>query len=188
MAPAMGPIVAGFSVPAKNWHWSLWESLWLSAPIFILLFSLLPETSSDNILLRRAARLRKITGDLKLRSQSEVTMQHMSAKEMTFNALIKPWEMNILDPAIFFTTVYTAVCYAIFYSFFEVFPLIFPEMYGMSPGITGLTFLSVPVVSSVFFENRPLQDGGHETGELSREHGTAQRGGAKKIPFVPSIY
>lgn len=120
MAPAMGPIVAGFSVPAKNWHWSMWESLWLSSPIFCLLFSLLPETSPDNILLRRAARLRKVTGDINLRSQSEITMQHMSGKEMTFNALIKPWEMNILDPAILFTTIYTAICYAIFYSFFEV--------------------------------------------------------------------
>lgn len=141
----MGPIVAGFSVPAKDWHWSQWELLWLSAPVFLMLFSLLPETSSDNILLRRAARLRKLTGDTNLRSQSEITQQHMSAKEMAFDSLIKPWEINILDPAVLFSTFYVALCYAIFYSFFEVFPLVFPEMYGFSPGITGLAFLSVPV-------------------------------------------
>ena len=23
--PAMGPVISGFSVPAENWHWSLWE-------------------------------------------------------------------------------------------------------------------------------------------------------------------
>lgn len=137
--------MAGFSVPAKNWHWSLWEQLWLSAPVFLLLFFLLPETSSDNILLRRAARLRKVTGDTNLRSQSEIDQEHMSAKEMAFDALIKPWEMNILDPAIMFTTLYSSLCYAIFYSFFEVFPLVFPEIYQFSLGESGLAFLSVPV-------------------------------------------
>lgn len=141
----MGPIVAGYSVPVKNWRWSSWELLWLSAPIFLLLFFLLPETSSDNILLRRAARLRTITGNHNLRSQSEINMQRMSGKEIAFDALIKPWEMNILDPAILFTTFYAALCYAIFYSFFEVFPLVFPDIYGFSPGESGLAFLAVPV-------------------------------------------
>lgn len=145
MAPAIGPIVAGFSVTAKNWRWSQWELLWLSAPIFILLFMLLPETSSDTILLRRVVRLRKITGDANLRSESEIKMQHMSAKEMAFNTLIKPWEMNALDSAILFTTAYCSLCYAIFYSFFEVFPFVFTDMYYFSLGESGLAFLSVPV-------------------------------------------
>ena len=141
----MGPTIAGFSVSAKDWHWSQWELLWLSAPVFVLLFCLLPETSSDSILLRRASRLRKVTGDANLRSQSEITQQHLSAKEVLFDSLIKPWEINILDPAVLFTTFYTALCYAIFYTFFEAFPLVFPEIYGFSPGITGLTFISVPI-------------------------------------------
>jgi MFS transporter, DHA1 family, multidrug resistance protein len=145
MAPALGPIVAGFAVPAKNWHWSMWESLWLAAPIFVLLFILLPETSTDNILLRRASRLRRITGNQNYRSQSEINQEHMSAKDMAFEALIKPWEMNILDPAIMFTTFYAALCYAIFYSFFEVFPLVFPPMYNFTLGEMGIAYLAVPV-------------------------------------------
>ncbi|KAL5349954.1 hypothetical protein ACLOAV_004989 [Pseudogymnoascus australis] len=145
MAPAMGPIVAGFSVPVKGWRWSLWENLWLAAPVFVLLLLCLPETSSDNILLRRAVRLRKATGNMSIRSQSEITQQHMSAKEMTFEALIKPWEMNILDPAVLFTTLYVSLCYAIFYTFFEAFPLVFPAMYNFSSGENGLAFLSIPI-------------------------------------------
>ncbi|KAL5336907.1 MFS general substrate transporter [Aspergillus crustosus] len=145
MAPAIGPIVAGYSVPAKDWHWSQWELLWLSGPILILLFLCLPETSSDTILLRRAVRLRKVTGLVNLRSASEVKMQHMSVKEVVANTLIKPWEMNAKDPAILFTTIYCSLCYAIFYSFFEVFPFVFPEMYGFNSGESGLAYLSVPV-------------------------------------------
>lgn len=82
---------------------------------------------------------------MNIRSQSEITQQHMSAKEMAFEALVKPWEMNILDPAVLFTTLYASLCYAIFYTFFEAFPLVFPTMYDFSPGESGLAFLSIPI-------------------------------------------
>lgn len=77
-----------------------WEMLWVAAPVCIAMFFTLPETSADNILLRRARRLRKLTGRTDIMSQSEIDQAHMTAKEITFNALIKPWEINILDPAV----------------------------------------------------------------------------------------
>jgi DHA1 family multidrug resistance protein-like MFS transporter len=123
----------------------MWELLWLSSPLFVFLFIFLPETSADNILLRRAARLRRVTGNPNFRSHSEIKQAHMSAKQIAFDALIKPWEINALDPAILFSTVYVALCYAIFYTFFEVFPLVFQGIYGFSPGISSLAFISFPL-------------------------------------------
>jgi DHA1 family multidrug resistance protein-like MFS transporter len=69
----------------------------------------------------------------------------MSAKKVAFNALIKPWEMNILDPAILFSTVYVALSYAIFYSFFEAFPLVFADMHRFGLGETGAAFIAIPL-------------------------------------------
>jgi DHA1 family multidrug resistance protein-like MFS transporter len=69
----------------------------------------------------------------------------MSKNDIFFDAIIKPWEMNMLDPAILFSTVYVALCYAIFYCFFEAFPLVFQEMHHFSLGASGLTFLSIPL-------------------------------------------
>jgi MFS transporter, DHA1 family, multidrug resistance protein len=138
-------LIGGFAVEAKDWHWSLLELLWLCAPLFVFLFFFLPETSSDNILLRRAARLRKLTGNPLFKSQSELKQANMSAKEIAFNALVKPWQLNALDPAILFSTVYVSLCYSIFYTFFEAFPLVFPVMHGFSLGETGLAFVSVPI-------------------------------------------
>jgi len=123
----------------------MWELLWLSSPLLVLLFFLLPETSTDNILLRRAARLRILTGNPNFKSQSEIKQANMSAKQIAFDALIKPWEMNALDPAILFSTIYVALCYAIFYTFFEVFPLVFQGTYGFSLGISALAFISFPL-------------------------------------------
>ena len=143
--PSLGPIIAGFSVAAKDWHWSLWEILWLSGPIFILLFLCLPETSSHNILLRRAQRLRKLTGNDKYRSQSEIDQSKLTASKIVSDAIWKPTQILIQDPAITFATVYSGLTYGIYYSFFEAFPLVYIERYHFNLGQLGLTFLSITV-------------------------------------------
>ncbi|PVH76284.1 major facilitator superfamily transporter [Cadophora sp. DSE1049] len=145
LGPALAPIVAGFSISAKDWHWFAWEELWLSGPICFMMFISLPETSASNILLRRARRLRKLTNKPILRSQSEIDQADMTAGDVAYDALIKPWQINLLDPAVAFTTVYTALVYGIFYSFFESFPLVFPVMYGFNLGESQLPFLAVVV-------------------------------------------
>jgi DHA1 family multidrug resistance protein-like MFS transporter len=143
--PALGPIISGFSVAAKNWRWSLWEMLWMNGPIFLSLFFFLPETSSANILLRRAQRLRKLTGDNQLKSQSEIDQAKMTPRDVVIDALWRPFQLMLLDPSIAFTAVYTAIIYGIFYSFFEAFPLVYEGMYGFNLGELGLTFLSVTI-------------------------------------------
>ncbi|KAK0102843.1 hypothetical protein ONS96_005475 [Cadophora gregata f. sp. sojae] len=109
--PALGPLLSGFAVTAKGWRWSLWEILWAAGPIFLVMFMLLPETSTPNILLRRAKRLRKLTGDNRLLSQSEIDQKEMSASKILVDAIVKPIEITIKDPAIAFVNVYTAIIY-----------------------------------------------------------------------------
>jgi DHA1 family multidrug resistance protein-like MFS transporter len=143
--PALGPIISGFSVQAEDWRWSLWEMLWLNGPVFLSLFFFLPETSSSNILLRRAQRLRKLTGNDRLKSQSEIDQANITARDITIEALWRPFQLILLDPSVAFTAVYTALIYGIFYSFFEAFPLVYEAMYHFNLGELGLTFLSVSV-------------------------------------------
>jgi DHA1 family multidrug resistance protein-like MFS transporter len=119
--PALGPLISGFAVTAKGWRWSLWEILWGAGPIFLVMFMLLPETSTPNILLRRAQRLRKLTGDNRLVSQSEIDQKNLAPSKILVDAIVKPIEITIKDPAIAFVNVYTAIIYGIYYSFFEVF-------------------------------------------------------------------
>jgi MFS transporter, DHA1 family, multidrug resistance protein len=145
LGPALGPAVSGFAVSKMGWRWSAWELLWLAGPILLLLVACFPETSADAILLRRARRLRKLTGRVQLKSESEINIHKMTARQIAFEALIKPWEINVLDPAVLFTTLYMALIYGIYYSFFESFPLVYAEKYGFNLGETGLVFLVVLV-------------------------------------------
>jgi DHA1 family multidrug resistance protein-like MFS transporter len=143
--PALGPLVSGFAVTAKGWRWSLWEILWAAGPIFLVMFMLLPETSTPNILLRRAQRLRKLTGDNRLVSQSEIDQKNLAPTKILVDAIVKPIEITIKDPAIAFVNVYTAIIYGIYYSFFEVFPLVYPVYYGFSLGMIGVVFTCILV-------------------------------------------
>ena len=143
--PALGPLLSGFAVTAKGWRWSLWEILWIAGPVFVLMFLLVPETSTPNILLRRAKRLRALTGDSRLRSQSEIDQRNIKPSKAIVSALIKPLEITIKDPAIAFVNLYTALVYGIYYSFFEVFPLVYPVYYHFSLGIVGVLFTCILV-------------------------------------------
>jgi DHA1 family multidrug resistance protein-like MFS transporter len=145
LGPAFGPLVGGFAVQAMGWRWSSWELLWLSVPTMMLMFLSMPETSADKILLKRAQRLRALTGRTDLISEGEMRQAGMNAKEIAIDALIKPWQINALDPAVLFSTFYTALTYGIYYSFFECFPLVFNDIYNFNLGELGLAFLAVLV-------------------------------------------
>ncbi|KAL6245845.1 hypothetical protein RBB50_006998 [Rhinocladiella similis] len=163
-APATGPLLSGFSVVAESWRWALWEVLWCAAPIFIFMFVSMPETSASNILLRRAQRLRKLTGNPNLKSQGEIDQGNISFNELAINQLWKPIEICIKDPAVLFTNVYTSLIYGIYYSFFEAFPFVYVGIYGFNIGELGIVFTNIVVgciigiiiyVSYVYFYLEP---------------------------------
>ncbi|KAI1396581.1 major facilitator superfamily transporter [Hypoxylon fuscum] len=143
--PALGPLLSGFSVPVMGWRWSLLEIMWAGSPAFLVIFAFLPETSAPNLLLRRAQRLRRLTGNERFMSQSEIDQQNLNRRTVIIDALIKPIEITLKDPAVLFVQIYTAIIYGIYYSFFEVFPLVYPVYYGMDYGHVGLVFLCVLV-------------------------------------------
>ncbi|KAJ9628578.1 hypothetical protein H2203_002479 [Taxawa tesnikishii (nom. ined.)] len=143
VGPAMGPVISGFSVSAENWRWSLWEILWLAGPVWLAMFFFMPETNPANILLRRAQRLRKLTGDSRLKAQSEIDQSNLSFKDVAVESLVRPVQLMLFDPAIAYTDIYIALCYGIFYSFFEAFPIVYIGHYGFNLGEMGLAFLSI---------------------------------------------
>lgn len=105
----------------------------------------MPETSSANILLRRARRLRARTGNEKLLSQSEIDQGNQTFSETAYQALAVPFMICIKDPAVLFTNVYTSIIYGIYYSFFEAFPLAYIGDYGFNIGELGIVYTCIIV-------------------------------------------
>lgn len=77
-----------------------WGLLWLSEPVCLLMLFSLPETPAANIPLRRARRLRIFTGKDNLKSQSDIDQENMISSTVALDALITPWQINLLDLAV----------------------------------------------------------------------------------------
>lgn len=173
--PALGPVVGGFAAEAKGWKWTIWELMWLSGACAIVLFFLLPETSSSNILYRRSARLRKATGDDSLKCQAEVEAQDMTGKDIALMVLIRPFTLTFTEPICFFLNVYLALIYGLLYLWFESFPLVFMGIYHFTPGLNGLAFVGILIgalasmVPFFYYHYKRIEPQYSATGELRPE-------------------
>lgn len=117
--PALGPLLAGLSVTDRSWRWSMYELLMFSGFVFILLFFGLPETNPETILLYRAHRQRKATGNTKLRSQSETKQGDIHILQIMDTYLTTPFRLTVQDPSVFFIKLYTALIYGIYVRYLQ---------------------------------------------------------------------
>jgi MFS transporter, DHA1 family, multidrug resistance protein len=149
MAPALGPTLSSFAVERLGWRFGVsWELLIMVAPVILLLIITVPETSEETILYYRAKiRKERLSSDRPVHPKG----RSLSASALLWDALVKPWEINIKDPALLFTTLYFGLVYGIYYTFFESLPLVFPIHYGFSAESTGLVFLgAIPATMLAF--------------------------------------
>jgi DHA1 family multidrug resistance protein-like MFS transporter len=140
--PVFGPILGGYAAPVKGWRWTIWIFTWLCTVVLIIIFFLLPETSAANILYRRAKRLRKATGDDRLRSQSEIDTAEHTARDHLL-VLGRAFTLTFSEPIVFFADLYTALLYGVLFIWFESFPIVFGDIYGFDLGQQGLVFLGI---------------------------------------------
>jgi MFS transporter, DHA1 family, multidrug resistance protein len=136
---------------------------------------LLPETSTQNILFRRARRLRKITGNDKLISEPELQGEEMTGKDVVMMVLVRPFTLLFTEPIVFLLDLYIALIYGLLYIWFESFPIVFVEIYGFTLGTEGLAFLGIFVgvlivlPPFVWYHHKYIEPKFDENGELAPE-------------------
>jgi len=111
----------------------------------------LPETSSANILYRRARRLRKHTGRGDLKCEPEIQSEAMTGKDIVLMTLVRPFSLNFTEPILFLLNLYIALIYGLLYVWFESFAIVFEGGYGFNLGEEGLAFVGILVGGFVVF-------------------------------------
>ncbi|GKZ31330.1 hypothetical protein AbraIFM66950_011814 [Aspergillus brasiliensis] len=147
VGPSIGPVISTVAVERLGWRWSLWEIVFLTTPAFLSTEQLiLPETSGQNILYRRAQRLNRRFPRCEFHLAEHSTVPNRRALQaMLVQALVTPWQVHLLSPAIMFSSLYCGLVYGIFYTFFETFPIAYTEIHHMSSVSTALVYLSTMV-------------------------------------------
>ncbi|KAJ7484680.1 major facilitator superfamily domain-containing protein [Mycena latifolia] len=148
--PITGPVIGGFAAQAESWRWPMMELLWITSFAVVFLSLFLPETYEPTILLRRAQRLRKLTGNPELRTATERNEESQGMREVIYESLVRPFVLA-KEPALAFANIYLGFVYAIFYLWFEAFPLVFIDIYHFNQGVSGLPFLAFIVSGSLTY-------------------------------------
>ncbi|KAJ7615020.1 major facilitator superfamily domain-containing protein [Mycena polygramma] len=148
--PITGPVIGGFAAQAESWRWPMMELLWITSFAVVFLSLLLPETYGPTILLRRAERLRKLTGNPELRTAEERDDEAKTAWGIMYESLVRPFVLA-KEPALAFANTYLGFVYAIFYLWFEAFPLVFTDIYHFNQGVSGLPFLAFIVSGALTY-------------------------------------
>ncbi|KAF4982496.1 hypothetical protein FZEAL_1889 [Fusarium zealandicum] len=138
--PILSPIISGFAGPSIGWRWVFWIGL-IVAGATLVLVALLPETYGPILLSRRARKIRK--ADPASRAIAPRDLETTDLNQLLTVVLTRPIRMFIFEPIVTTTCAYLALVYSIFYMSFQAFPIIFQDVYGLSPGVTGLAYLPI---------------------------------------------
>ena len=84
----MGPLLSGFAVQEKGLQWTIWPLLCGTGLTWIMVFFLMPETSGNAILTKRASTLRRITGNDGIRSHAQSSSAYVTGWVVCAIALI----------------------------------------------------------------------------------------------------
>jgi len=143
IGPIFGPIVGGFIVDSHlGWRWTAWVTLILASAFGIASLILVPETYGPLILQRRAARLRRETGNWALHAALDENVPTL--KDIVFKYFLRPCQMLVKEPILLLVTIYISLIYGILYLFFVAYPIEFLGYRGWSnAGVASLPLLAV---------------------------------------------
>lgn len=139
--PLLAPIVSGFCSTTIGWRWSFWVALIYAGATLIPVVLFLPETYAPVLLTRRAQKIRKADPNAQVYAAFE--LEEKDIKQVVTKVLTRPIRMILTELIVTATCAYLALVYAVFYISFGAFPIIFQNLYGLSPGVTGLLFLPI---------------------------------------------
>ncbi|GAA5830956.1 hypothetical protein JCM5353_004453 [Sporobolomyces roseus] len=149
--PILSPTIGSFASENLGWKWPVYELMMASGFSFVFSFLFLPETYAPTILRNRAVRLRKLTGNEKLKTREELDLQDEPSLFSTIYTTIGRAFALCADPIVLFCNIYLGFVYALFYLWFEAFPIVFTDKHGFSPGVSGLPFLAFYVTGAISF-------------------------------------
>lgn len=141
LGPCLGPVFGGLLGDfTSTWRWIYYAYLIIAGVFYVLFVAIVPETHHSTILKRRAAKLRKLTGDETYRALSE--LQIRTFREVAKVSLLRPF-LLLSEVIVSLMTLYMSVVYGLLYMFFFAYPVVYMEDKGWSASKTGVMFLPI---------------------------------------------
>ncbi|KAL4781984.1 MFS multidrug transporter [Aspergillus varians] len=166
LGSSVGPIAGSFILDRYGWRWIAWVTLLAYVGVGLLTPFTVYESSRKRILERRAARIRKDTGDNNYYAPTEKHTLDLAALFQRYGKM--PVHMMAQEPILIIITLYLTLVYGTLYLSYQMVPYAFRNRGWAAPNAS-LPFVSVilgvisawgVVVShTVFFYWRKLKTG-----------------------------
>lgn len=186
--PVVGPIVTGWiNVGSHRLDLFFWVNMAFAGAMMILM-GLVPETYAPVILKKRAAKLRKETGDPNIVTEQE--KYKLTFREIARTSLIRPITMIMTEPVLDLMCMYIVLIYAMLYAFFFAYPVIFGDLYSYNDGQIGLMFIPILIGAGFSLLITPLIERQFKNICHNRDPTPEDRLIAALIgaPFIPIAY
>ncbi|EWC46378.1 hypothetical protein DRE_04321 [Drechslerella stenobrocha 248] len=138
--PAIGPLIGGFINQYTNWRWT-WYVMIIWSVIQWALLCIVPETYNPVLLQRKAATIRRETGDD--RYYAPYDRREDGILKTVLISCKRPFQLLAFEPMLLALCTFTALLLGILYIFFQAFAIIFRGTYGFTLSQLGLSFLGL---------------------------------------------
>ena len=140
MGPALGPIIGGIMVQEANWRWTFYVLSIFDTLVLVLFVFFLPETHAQTILSKKAAKLRKSTGE------EFYTAEDMGAPKFSIKlkiGLVRPIRLLATQPIIQIVALVLAYQFGLLYIVHSTFATLWTTRYGQSAAMSGLHYFAI---------------------------------------------
>ncbi|GAB7366165.1 hypothetical protein MBLNU230_g7727t1 [Neophaeotheca triangularis] len=143
--PLIGPVLGGFIVQSDvlSWRWVNWITVILAGLVTAAVVLFQPETHPPTLLFWKAQHLRTLTGDSRYVSELEIRQETLLHRLK--RACYRPFLLTVREPIIILIALYLTIIYIVLFTFLDGYTHIFGETYGLSTGLTGLSFVGIIV-------------------------------------------
>ncbi|CAR29756.1 hypothetical protein ZYGR_0AD04400 [Zygosaccharomyces rouxii] len=176
--PSLGPVLSG-AFNKDGYKWPFIVMMIVSSVLLGLVTFTVPESYKPVLLIRKAKRLRKETGDDKYFAPLEVIRREANIFRLILLSVKRPIDLLLRDYMIGVLSFYTGLVLAIIYLYFTVFPYIYPKLWNFTVMETGLAYLGLLIgmiivcPSCLIFQKnyarRVERNGGKSTPEMRFE-------------------
>ncbi|RYO90364.1 hypothetical protein DL766_001173 [Monosporascus sp. MC13-8B] len=158
ISPCVAPIVGGFMSEAISWRWIFWVTSMFDVVVQVAAFLFLNETYAPRILGKKAAKLRKKTGNQNIRTEYDNPDKTLGS--ILRRRLILPFIMFFTHPAVQAPSLYRAFLYGVQYLVLATFSWVWTELYNVDAGISSLHYLALCIGFIIGLQiSHPLMDG-----------------------------
>lgn len=140
--PLLAPFIGGFIVDSYlGWRWTMYITSFMGFLSFGLDLLFLEETYPPQILVSKAAELRRRTGNHFIHAKQEEI--EVDLRELVEKNFSRPMRLLFQEPIILLLSIYMSFVYGILYLFLTAYPLVFQGVHGFTAGISGLCFFGM---------------------------------------------